>query len=536
MRNHYFSLIASLVLFILSSCSESEKVSVFKSPSGLSAKGELAHVEFTWNDSQGEQYDIYLKEKGLFSDKFKYVATVNSSPYLDWNVEYSSPSKEYIYCVLPHSVRPKQLSREDLEKLQVKATVGCDSDPQEGLLDLVQRYTTRYFVDFADPYTGMAYERSNSRIGNPVTTGGTGFGIMAVVSGVNRGYVSQNEAIGIFEKILSFLEGAERFHGAWAHWYNPVTGEVHPFSKYDDGGDLVETAFLVEGLIVLRQWVKFIRPDLCVRADRLIKGVEWNWYTRGEKDKLYWHWSKNYGWKMNHRIKGFDETFITYVLAAASEDYPIDRSVYEGCYKQSDYYYNGKTYYGLTLPLGMDYGGPLFFTHYSWMGLRAKGLTDGKVDYFNQLRTHALIQYNYAVENPRHHSGYGESLWGFTSSDDMLSGYTSHQLGTDAENGTVSPTAAIASLNYTPEQSLKCLNHLYFDLGQKVFGPMGFYDSYNPSLPEGQQVVRSYLAIDQGPIAVMIENYRSSLIWDLFMSYPPIEEGLEKLGLYYDNK
>lgn len=323
MRIHTFPFVAALVLLTVASCSRKNEVSVFKSPSDLKVKGELSHVEFSWNDAQGEQYDIYLKGPR----KFTKAATVSSSPYLDWNVEYSSPSKEYTYYVLPHSVKPKQLSKENLDKLCVKATVGCDNDPEEALLDMVQRYTTRYFVDFADPYTGMTYERSNSRIGNPVTTGGTGFGIMAIVAGVERGYVSQKEALGIFEKMLSFLEGVERFHGAWAHWYNPVTGKVHPFGKYDDGGDLVETAYLVEGLIVLRQWVKFIRPDLCVRADRLIKGVEWNWYTRGEKDKLYWHWSKNYGWKMNHRIKGFDETFITYVLAAASEDYPIERSV-----------------------------------------------------------------------------------------------------------------------------------------------------------------------------------------------------------------
>ncbi len=529
-KNHLFLILA--VSFAVACCSPKQEVPAYRAPDNLKAVGELAHVEFTWDSSQGAEYDFYIRR----SHKLEFIKTVCSSPYLDWSVEFSNPAREYTYYVIPHGIQPKQLSKKELEKLSVNVIVGCDSDRTQALLDLVQKYTTRYFVQFSDPVTGMAYERSNYVNGNPVTTGGTGFGIMAIVAGIGRGYVSQQEGIGIFEKIISFLESAERFHGAWAHWYDPQTAKVHSFSKFDDGGDLVETAFLVEGLIVLRQYIKFIRPDLFVRTDRLIRDVEWDWYTAGQSDKLYWHWSKNYGWKMNHRIKGFDETFITYVLAAASRDHAISRSNYEGCYKVSDYYYNGRSYYGLTLPLGMEYGGPLFFTHYSWMGLNPHGLTDGKVNYFDQNRTHALIHYNYAIENPNHFNGWGENLWGFTSSDDMLVGYSSHHPGTDAENGTVSPTAAISSIVYTPEQSIKCLEHLYFDLGEKLFGPMGFYDAYSPSLAEGQQVVKSYLAIDQGPVAVMIENYRSGLIWDLFASYPGVEEGLDKLGLYYDIK
>jgi hypothetical protein len=405
----------------------------------------------------------------------------------------------------------------------------------EALLDTTQRYTTRYFFEFAEPKTGMARERSNDTNGEIVTTGGTGFGIMALIAGVERNYFSRKDAFSIIQKMVSFLENAERFHGAWAHWYDARSGKPFSFSKYDDGGDLVETAFLAQGLLTARAYFKNGNNDetqLVSRITKLWETIEWNWYTQGT-DSLYWHWSKNYGFKMNHRIKGFDETLITYVLAASSPTFPIERSVYENCYKNSNYYKNGKTYYGIKLDLGMEYGGPLFFTHYSFLGLNPNGLTDENTNYFERNKAHALIHRAYAIDNPKKHVGYGEKLWGFTSSDDPLVGYTSHHPGTNDENGTVSPTAALSSIVYAPKESMQVLRHLYCDLGKKMFGKYGFYDAYNPSLPDEKQVVKSYLAIDQGPIAVMIENYRSGLIWKLFMQNDEIHKGLEKLGLKY---
>lgn len=408
----------------------------------------------------------------------------------------------------------------------------------DALLDTIERTTSLYFTDFINPNNGLARERANwDYYGDIVTTGGTGFGMMAIVAAAERQYIPREQAVAQLDNITRFLDRVERFHGAWAHWYASETEQVYPFSPYDDGGDLVETAFLTEGLLVVRQWLQNseveAEREVAQRADKLWKEIEWDWYTQGT-DSLYWHWSKNHGWKMNHRIKGFDECFITYVLAAASPTHPIERKVYEACYKNSPYYYNGKAYYGIKLSLGMEYGGPLFFTHYSWLGLNPHGLTDGEVNYFERNRAHALIHYNYALENPKGHAEYGANLWGFTSSDDPLVGYCSHHPGTPDENGTVSPTAAVASIVYTPEQSMAVIRHLYEDLGERVFGRYGFYDAYNPSLAPEKQVVPHYLAIDQGPIVVMIENYRSGLIWNLFMQAPEVQTGLERLGFYYE--
>lgn len=422
---------------------------------------------------------------------------------------------------------------------------GCSSGRKaqrlsdDALLDTIERTTSRYFTDFINPNNGLARERANwDFYGDVVTTGGTGFGMMAIVAAAERQYIPREQAVAQLDNITRFLDRVERFHGAWAHWYASETEQVYPFSPYDDGGDLVETAFLTEGLLVVRQWLQDSEVEaeraVAQRADKLWREVEWSWYTQGT-DSLYWHWSKNHGWKMNHRIKGYDECFITYVLAAASPTYPIERKVYEACYKNSPYYYNGKEYYGIRLPLGMEYGGPLFFTHYSWLGLNPHGLTDGEVNYFDRNRAHALIHYHYALENPKGHAGYGANLWGFTSSDDPLVGYCSHHPGTPDENGTVSPTAAVASIVYTPEESMAVIRHLYEDLGKQVFGEYGFYDAYNPSLAPEKQVVPHYLAIDQGPIVAMIENYRSGLIWNLFMQAPEIHVGLERLGFRYEN-
>ena len=414
--------------------------------------------------------------------------------------------------------------------IAVVLAASCARLGDDALLDTVEKATIGYFTDFANPATGLARERSNDQNGDIVTIGGSGFGMMAIIAGAERGYFPREEGVARIGKMVETLEKLERFHGAWAHWYDANTLQPFSFSQFDDGGDLVETAFLVQGLLAARQWLSHDHFDLAERCHELWMGVEWNWYTQGT-DSLYWHWSKNYGFKMNHRITGYDETLITYILAASSPSYPIGREVYENTYKKSDYYYNGKEYYGIPLQLGMELGGPLFFCHYSFLGLDPRGLQDGHTDYFQRNRAHTLIHRAYATDNPKGHKGYGEDFWGFTSSDDPYVGYTSHHPGTSEENGTVSPTAAISSIVYTPEESLRFIRHLYEDMPES-FGPYGFYDAINPGFDP--PVVEHYLAIDQGPEAVMIENYRSGRLWKLFMSAPEIAQGLDILGFYYD--
>ncbi len=398
----------------------------------------------------------------------------------------------------------------------------------EQLLQLIQEKTFRYFYDFAQPSSGMARERNNS--GDLVTTGGSGFGLMALVVGMDRNFITRNEGLTRLSKIVTFLETCDRFHGAWPHWINGATGKTILFSTKDNGADLVETSFLVEGLITVRQYLKIDQPEenvLINRINALVNAVEYDWFTRGGQSVLYWHWSPDYAWDMNMQIRGWDEALMVYVAAASSASHSISKNVYDDGWAGNGSIRNNKTFYGYVLPLGYDYGGPLFFAHYSFLGLNPNNLKDTYADYWQQNVNHTLINYSYCVANPQHFYGYSPDCWGLTASDDPW-GYSAHSPTND--KGVISPTAAISSLPYAHEQSMRAIRYFYYKLGDKLWGTYGFYDAF--SLQEGW-FASSYLAIDQGPEIVMIENYRTGLIWNLFMSAPEVQSGLTKLGFTY---
>jgi len=398
------------------------------------------------------------------------------------------------------------------------------------LLDLVQKQTFRYFWDFGHPVSGMARERSNAAFdyGNEVvTTGGTGFGVMATIVAAERKFITREQAAARTKKIVDFLYKADQFHGAFPHWLNGETGKVIRFSPKDDGADIVETSFLFQGLLTARQYytaANAVESDIRNKILWMWEGIEWNWFTQ-QQNALYWHWSPNNGWSMNHQIKGWNECFITYVLAASSPKFPIDKKVYEEGWANSNTFFNGKKFEGITLPLGFDFGGPLFFSQYSFTGLDPRGLKDRYADYFEQNKNHTLINHAYCVKNPKNFKGYGENSWGLTASDSWQ-GYAAHSPAEDLS--VISPTAALSAFPYTPEYSMKALKHFYFDLGDKIWSEYGFVDAFSE---EHNWYAKSHLAIDQGPIICMIENYRSGLLWKLFMSSPDVKNGLNKLGI-----
>ena len=428
----------------------------------------------------------------------------------------------------------KGVNGETIQQLEKTFYTGDNGIPDhpvisdEALLTLVQQQTFKYFWDFAHPASGMARERNTS--GNLVTSGGSGFGIMAIIVGIERGFITRAEGVERLGKIVAFLEGADRFHGAWSHWIDGNTGDVLPFSANDNGGDLVETSFLIQGLITFRQYLNPAdagEANLINRINALWEGVEWDWYTREGQNVLYWHWSPDKQWALNLQIRGHNETLITYVLAASSPTHPIAKEVYTEGYARNGGMQNGKEFYGITLPLGEDYGGPIFFAHYSFLGLDPRNLTDAYANYWTQNRSHTLINRSYAIENPKKYIGYNERSWGLTASDNN-NGYSAHSPTNDL--GVITPTAALSSFPYTPEESMEALKFFYYSLGDRLWGEYGFYDSYN--LTAGW-VADSYLAIDQGPIIVMIENHRTGLLWNLFMTAPEIQNGLTTLGFTY---
>lgn len=409
------------------------------------------------------------------------------------------------------------------------------------LLDKVQKHALVYFWDLAHPNAKLARERYH--IDNPafdrniVTTGGSGFGLMTIVAAIDRQFVDRGEAVSRLSTALNFLETADRFHGAWPHWMDGDSGHVIPFGTDDNGGDLVETAFLCQGLISVREYFKngnSAEQALAQKADTLWKGVEWDWYTKGE-NVLYWHWSPNYGWIKNFKLEGYNECLITYVMAAASPTHPISAEAYhQGWARSGNILYNGSQY---GIPVIFNHNGatgnvgPLFWAQYSYLGMDPTGLTDQYANYWDVTKNHAMIINKYCIDNPKHFNGYSDKCWGLTASytrnPDGSTGYTAHAPNND--NGTITPTAALSSFPYTPVESMKFLRYLYEEKANQYTGIAGPYDAFAPSFG---WVTQRYLAIDQGTIVPMIENYRSGLLWNLFMGATEVRQGLQNLGFH----
>lgn len=440
-----------------------------------------------------------------------------------------------IYLLLPFTVL-FAISACTSNRYLVKDKVQFSNQDKE-LYTLVERKTFQYFWDGAEPTSGMARERfhedgiypQNDK--NIITSGGSGFGVMAILAGINRKFITREEGRIRLERIVSFLERADRFHGAWPHWMHE-TGKVKAFSKKDDGGDLVETSYLLQGLLCVRQY--FINgsnkeKNLADRIDKLWREVEFDWYRNG-KNVLYWHWSSNYSWEMNFAVTGYNECLIMYVLAASSPTHSISAEVYHEGWAGSGAINATTTKYGHTLHLShngaAEYGGPLFWAHYSYLGLDPGGLKDEYADYWEENKSQILINHDWCVDNLNKFKGYGMDSWGLTSSY-SVKGYAGHAPGNKNDLGVISPTAALSSMPYTPQYSMQAMRHWYNDMKDKLWGMFGFYDAFSET---ADWYPKRYLAIDQGPIVIMMENYRSGLLWKLFMRCPEIKSGLKKLG------
>lgn len=424
------------------------------------------------------------------------------------------------------------------ESFSVVFTTSLDTTPKfpeitdDSLLTLVQRKTFDYFWLYGHPVSGLARERFGS--GDIVTSGGSGFGIMALIVGIERGFITRQEGLERLSTLVNFLAkpSTDRFHGAFPHWMNGSTGKIIPFSAKDNGGDLVETAFLMQGLLTAKQYFSDGTAEetaLCDTIQEIWESVEWDWYRNGGQSKLFWHWSPNYGWEMNMPVLGWNEALMVYILAAASPTHAVPKTVYDQGWARNGNYpmVNGSSFYNIALPLGENYGGPLFFAHYSFLGLDPRNLSDQYAVYWQQNVAHARINYEYCKANPRNFPYYGSDCWGLTASD-IPNSYSASSPTNDL--GVIAPTAAIASIPYVPEAGMDALKFFYYVLGDRLWGEYGFYDAF--SLRE-QWFASSYIAIDQGPIVCMIENYRTGLLWNLFMSNPEIRNGLTSLGFSY---
>ncbi|HMO62466.1 MAG TPA: glucoamylase family protein [Ferruginibacter sp.] len=453
-------------------------------------------------------------------------------------------TKRYLFCIPALICCSMLCCFFSCNQQQKKQTTDVEKLSDSALLDIVQQQTIKYFTEGAEPVSGMARERFHADDNYPqndkhiITSGGSGFGVMCLLVAMERKFITREEGVRRLEKIVQFLETADRFHGTWPHWWNGETGKVKPFSKKDDGGDLVETSFMLQGLLCARQYLKDgtdTEKTLAQRMDKLWREVEFDWYRNGQ-NVLYWHWSPNYNWEMNFPVRGYNECLIMYVLAAASPTHGVPAEVYHEGWAE-----NGKIKFphtALGYPLQLRYqgnpqnGAPLFWSQYSFLGLNPNVLKDRYADYWQENVNHSLINYTWCVQNPKQYKGYGKNNWGLTSSY-SVKGYAGHAPNPDSDLGVISPTAALSSFPYTPAQSMAAMRYWYNDKKDKLWGPFGFYDAFSET--DNWYPVH-YLAIDQGPIPVMIENYRTGLLWKLFMSCPEVQDGLNKLGFDYPGK
>jgi len=547
-------LFLSFGLFILASCKVDEPI--VKNPTTRSIRISSAYInEYIWADNS-VLYNVSLATKPVV--KIVFDDSINVSKFISSKVTFSgeignnftvAKGDNNKTLLLTSTVAPRGLTEYTLTvdtgnylggkistRFSSRFVTAVDPTPQfptisdDSLLTLVQKKTFDYFWSYGHPTSGLARERFGS--GETVTSGGSGFGIMTIPVAIERGFITRAQGYERINKIVNFLYATttDKFHGAFPHWMNGTTGKVIPFSTKDDGADLVETAFLMQGLLTVQSYFKngtTAEKAMCDVIQTLWENVDWNWFQQNGQQKLYWHWSPNYGWDMNMPISGWNEGLIVYVLAASSPTHAIAKSVYDSGFARNGALKNGKTFYGVTLPLGEDNGGPMFFAHYSFLGLNPTHLSDAYANYWTQNTAHAKINYNYCVANPKGQYGYSTNCWGLTASD-IQNGYTASSPNNDV--GVIAPTAALSSFPYTPAESMQALHFFYYTLGDKVWGDYGFKDAFNLNT---RWFADSYLAIDQGPIVVMIENYRSGLLWNLFMQNTNVQTGLTKLGFSY---
>jgi hypothetical protein len=506
--------------------------SVLQPVTGVRAEGFERHIDIAWNAS-----------KDLTFARYEIFRSIDGGPFQQIGTQMPTISRyaDYVGRVGVHAKYKVRVmgTEENPSAFSAVAEASTKTMTDDELLTMVQQASFRYYWELAQPDSGMARENvpGNDDI---VATGASGFGIMALVVGADRGFVTRRQAIERLLLITSFLSRADRFHGAWPHFLNGRTGRTMPvFDQFDDGGDLVETSFLMEGLLAARQYFKndgVTGQDLYHKITQLWEGVEWDWYRRTPpQDALFWHWSPDYTWYISNRLTGWNETMITYLLAIASPTHGVPGSLFYSGFAAEGvkgHYANGKRIYGIELPVGEGVGGPLFFAHYSFMGFDPRKVRDKYANYFEQNRAMAQINEAYCVKNPRHFAGYGADDWGITAVDGPQ-GYVPYEPNPELDDGTIAPTGAVASMPYMPDAAMRALKHFYRDLGGQLWGEYGFRDAFNQ---QQDWTAGIYMGLNQAPQVVMIENYRTALVWKNFIANPEVPGMLERAGFKPDPK
>lgn len=509
-----------------------------QAPRIVEAKGYERHIDLRWSDNS-EGVKFYKIYRSLNGGTFEPIGI--AKPWIDRYADYFGivgAKAQYKVCAVDYSFAESPLS--EVASAQTRPMT------DDELLDMVQEANFRYYWEGCEPNSGLARENIPGR-SDMIATGASGFGIFATLVGIERGFITREQGVDRFLRITEFLSKADRFHGVFSHFIDGTTGKVVPFfGNTDNGGDLVETSFIFEALLTAHQYFNRDTKDeklIRSRINKLWREAEWNWYKKTKDSKyLYWHWSPDQEWVISHPLIGWNETMITYMMSIFSPTHAIEPEMYyTGWASQEkmaqDYrgwgnspygrlYSNGTTFYGIKLDVGVSNGGPLFFTHYSFLGLDPHKVTDRYTNYFDNNCNITRINLRYCMENQGEFQGYGPDCWGLTASD-YAWGYDAREPVPAHDNGTIAPTGALASMPYAPEASLAALKNYYRNYGKFLWGEYGFHDAFNLSQ---NWVSPIFMGLNQGPITVMIENSRTQLLWNLFMSHPDVKAGMERFN------
>ncbi len=510
-------------------------------PDSVTAKGHDRHVDVEWRVPAESAANYYVVSRSTDGGPFLAIGTQRPgvNRYSDF-IGRSGATARYRVAAADWAGHESEPS--------ATVTAATRELADDELLDMLQEAAFRFYWEASGANSGMAHENlpGDDRI---VATGATGLGISALVAAVYRGIITRDQGLGRLEKILSFLERVPRYHGAWSHYYDDETGDTMPlFGMYDNGGDIIETSYVIQGLLTARGY--FDRKDgreqsLRDRVTVLWEAVEWDWYrTSPDSQFLYWHWSPQWGFQIQHPLIGFNETVPTYLLGFASPTHPVPASLYYSGWASQDQraqeyrqgwsgspdgrmYANGTSFFGIKIDVGVSSGGPLFFIHYSFMAFDPRELRDRFTDsYFENSRAIAEINRAYCIANPKGFKGYGANAWGLTAGFGP-NGYMTPAPDEWNDEGTIALTGALSSFPYTPEASMAAFKHFYRELGAELWGEYGPRDNYNPSQ---QWLAFHTMGLNQAPIVAMVENHRSGILWKAFMSNPEIGEMLKKLA------
>ena len=511
-------------------------------PSALTATGYERHVMLEWqpvDDANLAQYVVY---RALDGGSWAPIG-VQRAGVTRFSDFIGRPGARARYRI---ATRTATLAESGPSPVASAATRPFSDDE---LLTMVQEASFRYYWDAAEPNSGMARE-SQPGDDDTIALGASGFGVMAMIVAAERGFVSRAATAERLLKITAFLERADRFKGAWPHFISGRTGKPIPmigayFGIYDDGADLVETSFMMQGLLAARGYYTRDTPAerrLRARITALWEAIDWDWFRATPKrDALYWHWSPNYGFQMANRLQGWNETHITYLLAIASPTHPAPASIYHTGWARvggTEPFGVPREYFGITTtqsfypPTQTSPGspGPLFFSHYSYLGYDPRGFRDRFSNYFTANQRLSQINHAYAVANPFKYKGYGADSWGITAIDGPDDQYHEYKPYLE-DDGTLAPTGAISSYAYTPAASLLAIKHWYRDRGAELWDIYGFRDSFNERWDWFSGIT---MGLNQAPQVVMIENGRTGLVWRAFMSNPEIAAMQKKIGFVPD--